>query len=266
MEGAYIQCLHSKQLGSEFVQTTLVKMPSFGGIHWATRVTRRAADTSWKDFIGQRFSLARLLRQGQQNPGKSRAIFFQDTVAVEGNIGCGKTTFLEYFKKHTNVEVLPEPVDKWKSVNGYNCFELMYQDTVRWSLAFQSYVTLTMLENHEQPENLHKKGLMSDMEHAVLEEWHNWIGDNADTGLDLIVYLRASPEVCQERIKIRNRSEESCVSLDYLQDLHRLHEDWLINKKCGSLPAPVLVIDANVDLPELTKKIEELTPNILFQQ
>lgn len=209
------------------------------------------------------------------------------TVAVEGNIGCGKTTFLEQFKLNSKVEVLPEPVDKWKSVNGYNCFELMYQDTVRWSLAFQSYVTLTMLENHEKEkkhgrvkmiersvysarhcfvENLHEKGLMSDMEYAVLEEWHDWLGDNAETGIDLIVYLRASPEVCQERIKKRNRSEETCVSLDYLEDLHRLHEDWLIHKKRGVLPAPVLVVDANLDLEKLKGKIAELTPTILFQQ
>ncbi|KAL8597675.1 hypothetical protein ACOMHN_012642 [Nucella lapillus] len=128
-------------------------------------------------------------------------------VAVEGNIGCGKTTFLEHFRSHSGVEVLAEPVEKWKDVNGFNCFDLMYRDTLRWSLAFQSYVTLTMLENHEQEEkeghvkmiertiysarycfieNLHKKGLMSDMDHAVLNEWHDWIGSNANTGLDLI--------------------------------------------------------------------------------
>ncbi|XP_070207231.1 thymidine kinase 2, mitochondrial-like [Littorina saxatilis] len=205
-------------------------------------------------------------------------------VAVEGNIGCGKTTFLEHFRSNPGVEVIAEPVEKWKSVNGFNCFDLMYKDTVRWSLAFQSYVTLTMLENHEQEkrqgcvkmiertlysarycfiENLNQKGLMTNMEHFVLKEWHDWIADNADTGLDLIVYLRASPETCHKRIEARNRSEESSVSLDYLNELHKLHEDWLVNKTTGVLPAPVLVIDVDEDLNEVVKKIEDLTPQIL---
>ena len=39
------------------------------------------------------------------------------TVIVEGNIGSGKTTFLQPFMKHKNlVEVCPEPVDKWRNL------------------------------------------------------------------------------------------------------------------------------------------------------
>ena len=48
-----------------------------------------------------------------------------------------------------------------------------------------------------------------------------------------------------ERVKERNRGEEAGVPLDYLKDLHTLHEDWLIHKK-HPLPAPVLVIDADM--------------------
>lgn len=42
------------------------------------------------------------------------------TVVVEGNIGSGKTTFLNHFNKFTDVEVLQEPVDKWRNVQGHN--------------------------------------------------------------------------------------------------------------------------------------------------
>ena len=39
------------------------------------------------------------------------------TVIVEGNIGSGKTTFLQPFMKHKNlVEVCPEPVEKWQNL------------------------------------------------------------------------------------------------------------------------------------------------------
>lgn len=42
------------------------------------------------------------------------------TVTVEGNIGSGKTTFLEYFKKYENVCVLAEPIEMWRNCNGHN--------------------------------------------------------------------------------------------------------------------------------------------------
>lgn len=42
------------------------------------------------------------------------------TVIVEGNIGSGKTTFLEHFSKRDGVCVLAEPVETWRNVNGNN--------------------------------------------------------------------------------------------------------------------------------------------------
>lgn len=42
------------------------------------------------------------------------------TVIVEGNVGSGKTTFLEYFSKYPEVCVLAEPVESWRNLNGHN--------------------------------------------------------------------------------------------------------------------------------------------------
>ena len=87
------------------------------------------------------------------------------TVVVEGNIGSGKTTFLQHFNKFSEeVEILAEPVDKWRNANGHNLLQIMYEDPhrwdiiitmllvimllFRWSLAFQTYVQLTMVQNH----------------------------------------------------------------------------------------------------------------------
>lgn len=41
------------------------------------------------------------------------------TIVVEGNIGSGKTTFLNEFKDMENeLEIMPEPVDKWRNCQG----------------------------------------------------------------------------------------------------------------------------------------------------
>lgn len=42
------------------------------------------------------------------------------TVFIEGNIGSGKTTFLNHFKKHDGVCLQTEPVDKWRNLGGVN--------------------------------------------------------------------------------------------------------------------------------------------------
>ena len=52
----------------------------------------------------------------------------------------------------------------------------------------------------------------------------------------------------------RGRKEEEGAPLSYLKSLHQCYEDWLIDKKFGDdkLP-PVLVFDANQDLPTMEK-------------
>jgi len=42
------------------------------------------------------------------------------TVFVEGNVGSGKTTFLEQFADCPNVYLAKEPVHKWQDVRGHN--------------------------------------------------------------------------------------------------------------------------------------------------
>ncbi|KAL3862488.1 hypothetical protein ACJMK2_008449 [Sinanodonta woodiana] len=207
------------------------------------------------------------------------------TVAVEGNIGCGKSTFLNYFKKAHNVEVFPEPVDKWKDVHGFNTLEKMYNDAQRWSLAFQSFVQLTMVDIHSKEsehgiklierslysarycfvENLYRSNLMPEVDYAVLSEFYNWIQENQDMHVDLIVYLQATPKTCQDRIRARNRHEEQSVPIEYLQSLHDLHEDWLIHQKKFKVPCPVLVINTDCDLQEMYKRFDKQKDSILLR-
>ena len=47
--------------------------------------------------------------------------------------------------------------------------------------------------------------------------------------IDLVVYLRADPEVSFRRQLGRGREEESNVSIEYLQLLHKHHEIWIPN-------------------------------------
>jgi len=195
------------------------------------------------------------------------------TVVVEGNIGSGKTTFLKHFNKLSDeVEIIAEPVEKWRNANGHNLLQMMYEDPDRWSLAFQTYVQLTMVQNHTMEttksiklmerslfsakycfvENLKRSGKMPLCEYEVLTSWFDFLlsSPQVDLGVDLIVYMRTSPDVALRRLMSRGRGEENLIAKEYIQDLHYLHEDWLVHGKYA-LPAPVIVVDADKDLDEM---------------
>lgn len=58
------------------------------------------------------------LRNAISGGNKSGAPPF--TVFIEGNIGSGKTTFLNYFQKYDEVCLQTEPVEKWRNLGGVN--------------------------------------------------------------------------------------------------------------------------------------------------
>ena len=54
------------------------------------------------------------------------------TVLVEGNIGSGKSTYLKHFSKLSkDVDIITEPVDKWRDLNSHNLLHMMYEDPNR---------------------------------------------------------------------------------------------------------------------------------------
>merc|ERR1712002_985528 len=101
-------------------------------------------------------------------------------------------------------------------------------------------------------ENLMKSGKMPLSEYEVLSGWFDFLlaSPQVDLGVDLIVYMRTSPKVALTRLKKRGRGEEHLIAKQYIDDLHKLHEDWLIHGK-HALPAPVIVVDADKDLEEM---------------
>lgn len=189
------------------------------------------------------------------------------TILIEGNIGSGKTTFIQNLKKlNKDVEIYTEPINQWKNLNSSNPLRIMYENPNRWSLTFQFLVQLTMLEIHKknthQPikimerslysghycfvNNFHTTGQINMLEYEILTKWFNFLQKHEKFNLsaDLIIYLKTDPEIAFNRIKKRGTNEDLLINMKYIKNLHEMHEDWLIRKKYP-IPAPVAVIDAN---------------------
>ncbi|XP_067936494.1 thymidine kinase 2, mitochondrial-like isoform X2 [Watersipora subatra] len=206
-------------------------------------------------------------------------------VCVEGNIGCGKSTMMEYFKNCSDsVEVVPEPLEKWTNLNGHNALAKLYEDSERWGFAFNLYAALTRLQMHSTVttkrvvllerslyslrycfvEADYQCGKINSLDYSIINEWFEYSLSQNLVNIDLFVYLRVDPKLCYERLKLRNRKEETTVPYSLLEGLHAAHESMLIDRKFP-LPAKVLVVDGNVAATNMESIFDQLKSQMLFQ-
>jgi deoxyadenosine/deoxycytidine kinase len=204
-------------------------------------------------------------------------------IFVEGNIGTGKTTFLNLVQKHVdNVQCILEPVDKWTGLSdssGKNILHYFYENMEKYTYSFQSYAFLSRVmlldlidyskeyifiersvysDKNIFAQNCVQNGTMTEIEWNLYNKWFDWMVGKL-IKLDYThIYLKCQPEVSYARLKTRNRPEEQGISLDYITQIHQRHEDWLGNSDC-------IVLDASVDYrtnPELIMNyIDKCTPN-----
>ncbi|XP_061369112.1 uncharacterized protein LOC133311988 isoform X1 [Gastrolobium bilobum] len=186
------------------------------------------------------------------------------TFCVEGNISVGKTTFLQRIANETIelrdlVEVVPEPISKWQDVgpDHFNILDAFYAEPQRYAYTFQNYVFVTRVMQERESSGgikplrlmersvfsdrmvfvraVHEANWMNEMEISIYDSWFDPVVSSLP-GLipDGFIYLRASPDTCHKRMKLRKRTEEGGVSLDYLRDLHEKHESWLFPSQSGN--------------------------------
>ncbi len=102
--------------------------------------------------------------------------------------------------------------------------------------------------------NSHASGFMSDLEWGLYVQMFDFLTSKQHNPLYEIpmgfVYLRTSPEVAYQRTNQRKRVGESGIPVDYLSEISRKHDEFLLDKI--NLPAalqavPVLVLDADTD-------------------
>lgn len=159
-------------------------------------------------------------------------------IAVEGNMGAGKTTLIQELVRLLGAELLPEPVD---SPTFAALLERYYEAPRRWGLSFQldtirarvvaqreteasvSLQDRSVIGDAIFAEVAYRQGFMDDTEYAVYDSLRQALTHDLPAP-DLVLYLRAEPETCHERIGLRARSCEHGVPLDYLRALHEAHE------------------------------------------
>lgn len=206
-------------------------------------------------------------------------------VSIDGNIGVGKSTFTEMLKDYFNSKVIHEPIDEWcdiKDSYGRNILQMYYTDKHRWAYAFQNMAYITRMEklveaqknsrcdiiftdrSLETDKNVFAKmcfdnKYMNELEWNIYNHWSNFYNKIfSHKQKKNIIYLRASPKVCYERIQKRGRDEEKDISFEYIQTLHTYHEDWLV----GNTTDNVLILDCNADFENSIDNMDYLVDDV----
>jgi deoxycitidine kinase/deoxyguanosine kinase len=194
-------------------------------------------------------------------------------VSIDGNIGSGKSTtwhmLKEAYKSRDDVHFVEEPVDSWHTIvdeRGVPILTNFYKDKRAYAFRFQmmAYISRLALLRRTVRENagrcrviitersvetdrnifakmLYDSGDIAQDEYTIYNMWfHEFVGDMPVAG---VVYIRADPDTCMERINKRGREGET-IPLEYIQKCHDSHDEW-IN---ADLTCKKLVIDANPEI------------------
>jgi deoxyadenosine/deoxycytidine kinase len=176
-------------------------------------------------------------------------------ISLDGNIGVGKTTLLDYIQKRfPDVIIVKEPVDVWthlKDEQGSSLLELFYKDKRRYAFTFQQAAMLSRLlllqkavaeakpgsliltersvltDRFVFAEMLYTSGDLSKLEKDLYDQWYNAFA--AQLPIAGIVYITTSVDTAFERIQTRARDGEATISKEYLEALDRQHRAWLAN-------------------------------------
>lgn len=213
-------------------------------------------------------------------------------ISVEGNIGSGKSSFVKYFEEYVHadgasydLQFIQEPVDEWnniKSTDGESILEKFYANQKEYAFSFQIMAYITRLrkilsaiesnpnsiyicersldtDKHVFAKMLYDSGKIREIDWVIYNYWFNTFSDKVKT--DLIVYVDTDPEICHTRIKSRARAGEGSIPIEYLENCHKYHENWLSETEID-----IVKINGNVDFKENVeeyKKVLESTFNNL---
>jgi len=195
-------------------------------------------------------------------------------VSIEGNIGSGKSTILkvlkEYFSENNKIIFLQEPVDEWEKIKDKNNVTILskfYDNQEKYSFAFQMMAYISRLsllkrtiekypdaiiiterclntDRYVFAKMLYDNDKLEDVEYQIYLNWFDHFIDIQK--IQKVVYLKTEPDICYFRINKRNRTGENNISIDYLKQCHKYHEDMIFN----CLTDKKLVINSNIDTDE----------------
>lgn len=182
-------------------------------------------------------------------------------IAVAGNMGSGKSSLVAwlchefgmvpFFEPHEENPYLADFYgDMERHALGSQLFFLVRRYRIHREIAAQAsegahlpplVQDRTIYEDAEIfAEHLHRRGAMSDRDHALYRDFYETLREELAPP-ELLIYLRCPRSTLSRRIRSRGRAYEQAIPASYLRALEELYEAWIEQYD----RSPKLVIDTS---------------------
>jgi len=191
-------------------------------------------------------------------------------IAIEGNIGVGKTTLAKFLANHFNGSLLLEEFAENKFLKLFyqtkdyafhSEMQFLLDRSLQMNTFFDQNHSIVFSDFHIEKSLVFSEMNLSKSNHSMIEKIHESLFKNFPTP-DMLIFLDSDIEQISRNIKSRNRNIEQDLEIEYLENLVKNYNVWL-----NKLKVPAIKIDAksiNYDNEELLiKKLSHLLKTAL---
>ena len=168
-------------------------------------------------------------------------------IAIEGNIGVGKTTLAKFLAKHFNGSLLLEEFAenkflklfyKTKDYAFHSEMQFLLDRSLQMNTFFDQDHPIVFSDFHIEKSLVFSKMNLSKSNYSIVKNIHQSLFNNFPKP-DMLIFLDSGIEHISKNIKSRNRDFEKDLGIEYLENLIQNYNFWL-----DKLKVPVIKIDA----------------------
>ncbi|MDB2538834.1 deoxynucleoside kinase [Flavobacteriales bacterium] len=169
-------------------------------------------------------------------------------IAIEGNIGVGKTTLAKFLANHFNGSLLLEEFAenkflklfyKTKDYAFHSEMQFLLDRSLQMNTFFDQDHPIVFSDFHIEKSLVFSMMNLSKSNYSIVENIHQSLFNNFPKP-DMLIFLDSSIEHISKNIKSRNRDFEKDLGIEYLDNLIQNYNFWL-----DKLKVPVIKIDAH---------------------
>ena len=168
-------------------------------------------------------------------------------IAIEGNIGVGKTTLAKFLANNFNGSLLLEEFSENKFLKLFyqtkdyafhSEMQFLLDRSLQMSTFFDQNHPLVFSDFHIEKSLVFSKMNLSKSNYSIVEKIHKSLFKNFSKP-DILIFLDSDIEHISKNIKARNRDFERDLGIEYLENLIKNYNYWI-----DKLKVPIIKIDS----------------------